>query len=164
VQSQIIQQHFDQRSETFRASVGYEFDFTRRHAWFGRHSVAGSWQKDAFLFGNGQMSEYNLAPNNNQPIDSATNIIFRRTYLDFADPNGPHGALDPWKHPIPESPGMKAGFAWNNSFPWTTTKGRSAMLRRLSPRPRRGQRRHPRRRAPAAVDEPPPHPRVSVCR
>jgi hypothetical protein len=127
VQSQIIQQHFDQRSESFRATAGYDFDFSKRHRWFGRHTVAASWQKDANLFGNGQMSEYNLAPNNNQPIDSATNIIFRRTYLDFSNPDAPHGALDPWKNPIPESPGMKAGFAWNNSFPWTTTKSRSAM-------------------------------------
>ncbi len=136
VQSQVIQQHFDQRSETYRASIGYDFDFTQRHPWFGRHSVAGSWQKDAFLFGNGQMSEYNLAPNNAQLIDSATNIIFRRTYLDFAAPGGPHGALDPWANPIPESPGMKAGFAWNQSYPWTTTKNQSAMLALQSRFPR----------------------------
>src|SRR5688572_729845 len=128
VQSHFIQQHFDQRNESYRATAGYDFDFTRRHPWFGRHSLAGSWQKDANLFGNGQMSEYDLAPNNNQPIDSATNIIMRRTYLDFATPGGVRGALDPMKHPIPESPGMKAGFAWNNSFPWTTTRNRSAMV------------------------------------
>ena len=128
VQSQIIQQHFDQSSEAFRATVGYEFDFTKRHRWFGRHSLAGSWQRDDTLFGNGQMSEYNLAPNNAQPIDSATNIILRRTYLDFAAPGGIRGALDPWEHPIPEGPGMKAGFMWNNSFPWTTTENRSAMV------------------------------------
>ncbi len=136
VQSQVIQQHFDQRSETYRASVGYEFDFTKRRAWFGRHSVAGSWQKDSYLFGNGQMSEYNLAPNNSQPLDSATNIILRRTYLDFASPGGPRGALDPWKNPIPEAPGMKAGFAWNAEFPWTTTKSKSAMLALQSRFPR----------------------------
>ncbi len=136
VQSQVIQQHFDQRSETFRASVGYEFDFTKRRAWFGRHSLAGSWQKDAYLFGNGQMSEYNLAPNNNQLIDAATNVILRRTYLDFATPGGARGALDPWKNPIPESPGMKAGFAWNNDFPWTTTKNNSAMVALQSRFPR----------------------------
>ena len=136
VQSQIIQQHFDQRSEAFRATAGYEFDFTKRHRWFGRHSLAGSWQKDATLFGNGQMSEYNLAPNNNQPIDSATNIIFRRTYLDFNTPGGARGALDPWANPIPESPGMRAGFMWNNEFPWTTTKNRSAMVALQSRFPR----------------------------
>jgi hypothetical protein len=76
----------------------------RRHAWFGRHSVAASYQSDKNFFGNGVIAEYNLAPNNSQPIDSATNIILRRTYLDFSTPGGAHGALDPWKNPIPESP------------------------------------------------------------
>ena len=136
VQAQTVQQHFDQRNEAVRASLGYTFDLTKRHAWFGRHAVAASWQRDKNLFGNGVIAEYNLAPNNAQPIDSATNIILRRTWLDFSSPGGPRGALDPWKYPIPESPGMKAGFAWNNSYPWTTTAGASAMAALQSRFPR----------------------------
>ena len=111
-----------------RASAGYEFDFAKRHAWFGRHSVAASWQTEHTFLGNGVIAEYNLAPNNAQPIDSATNIIFRRTYLDFWSPGGARGALDPWKNPIPESPGMKAGYAWSNMYPWTTVKSGSGMM------------------------------------
>lgn len=42
VQSQAQVQQFDQRSKSFRASVGYEFDLSRRHPWFGRHTVAAS--------------------------------------------------------------------------------------------------------------------------
>src|SRR5688572_1571834 len=70
VQSQLVQQHFDQRSESFRASAGYTFNFTKRHPWFGRHNVAASWQKESNFFGNGVIAEYNLALNNSQPIDS----------------------------------------------------------------------------------------------
>jgi outer membrane receptor protein involved in Fe transport len=136
VQGQTVQQHFDQRSEALRGSLGYEFDLTKRHAWFGRHAVAASWQQDKNFFGNGVIAEYNLAPNNNQPIDAATNVILRRTYLDFWSAGGARGALDPWKHPIPESPGMKAGFAWNNVYPWTTTESRSGMIALQSRFPR----------------------------
>ncbi len=128
VQSQVTQQQFDQRSESMRATVGYEFDLTKRHAWFGRHSVAGSWQHNDNVFGNGTMGEYNLAPNNAQPIDSATNIIFRRTYLDFWSTGGRRGALDPWENPIPEGPEMKAAFVWNNAHPWNKTESRSWMV------------------------------------
>lgn len=128
VQSQATQQLFDQRSESLRASVGYEFNLMPRHAWLGRHSLAGSWQHNDNLFGNGTMSEYNIAPNNTQPIDSATNIILRRTYLDFWSPGGQRGALDPWAHPIPESPGVKPAFIWTNAHPWNQTVSNSWML------------------------------------
>ncbi|EFK96138.1 hypothetical protein LDC_1841, partial [sediment metagenome] len=101
---------------------------TKRHAWFGRHSFAGSWQHNDNLFGNGTMGEYNIAPGNTQPIDSATNIILRRTYLDFWTPGGQRGALDPWANPIPEAPGMKAAFIWNNAHPWNQTVGKSWMI------------------------------------
>ncbi|MDO8545240.1 MAG: TonB-dependent receptor plug domain-containing protein [Opitutaceae bacterium] len=128
VQGQVTQQQFDQRSESLRASVGYEFNLMRRHPWFGRHSLAGSWQHNDNLFGNGTMGEYNVAPGNTQPIDAATNIILRRTYLDFWSPGGARGALDPWANPIPESPGMKAAFVWNNAHPWNQTVSKSGML------------------------------------
>lgn len=128
VQSQAVQQLFDQRSESFRATLGTELDLTRRHPWFGRHSAAASWQHNDNLFGNGVVAEYNSAPGNTQPIDSATNIILRRTYLDFTRPGGQRGALDPWANPIPDGPGMKARFLWNNSYPWNQTSSRSLML------------------------------------
>ncbi|MEY4687926.1 MAG: hypothetical protein RIR76_1949 [Verrucomicrobiota bacterium] len=128
VQSQAVQQLFDQRSESFRATLGTELDLTRRHPWFGRHSAAASWQHNDNLFGNGVVAEYNSAPGNAQPIDSATNIILRRTYLDFTRPGGQRGALDPWANPIPDGPGMKARFLWNNSYPWNQTVSRSLML------------------------------------
>lgn len=127
VQSQTQRQIFDQRAETLRASVSYEFDLTKRHQWLGRHTLAGSMQKDETLWGQGFIREYNLAPNNGQPIDAATNVIFRRTYLDFTSPGGVHGALDPAKNPIPDSPGMRAGYMWDDAYPWTVTKNRSMM-------------------------------------
>ena len=128
VQSQTVQQLFDQRSESFRATLGTEVDLTRRHAWLGRHSAAASWQHNDNVFGNGVVAEYNAAPGNAQPIDSATNIILRRTYLDFSRPGGQRGALDPWANPIPDGPGMQARFLWNNSYPWNQTVSRSLML------------------------------------
>jgi outer membrane receptor protein involved in Fe transport len=128
VQSQAVRQLFDQEVETFRATVGYEVDLSKRRAWLGRHSLAAAWQKEHSFFGNGNIAEYNLAPGNAQPIDSATNIIFRRTYLDFASPNGQRGGLDAWANPIPESPGMKAGFVFNSLYPWVQQKNSSGML------------------------------------
>jgi outer membrane receptor protein involved in Fe transport len=128
VQSQALRQLFDQWVETWRATVGYDLDLARRHAWLGRHSVAAAWQKERSFFGNGNIAEFNLAPGNTQPIDSATNTIFRRTYLDFATPGGPRGGLDAWANPIPESPGMKAGFVFNNLYPWVQQKNSSGML------------------------------------
>ncbi|MBI5689625.1 MAG: TonB-dependent receptor plug domain-containing protein [Verrucomicrobia bacterium] len=128
VQSQVTQQIFDQRSESIRASIGYELDLTKRHAWFGRHSLAASWQHNDNVFGNGTVGEYNLAPGNSQLIDSTTNVIFRRTYLDFWSPGGQRGALDPWSNPVPDGPGMKARFIWNNSYPWNQTVSKSLMF------------------------------------
>ena len=128
VQGQAQRQLFDQRSETWRATVGYELDLSRRRAWLGRHSLAAAWQKERSYFGNGVIAEYNLAPGNTQPIDSATNIIFRRTYLEFNRPGGIRGGLDPWANPIPESPGMKAGFAFNTLYPWVAQRNTSGML------------------------------------
>ncbi|WP_414664507.1 TonB-dependent siderophore receptor [Horticoccus sp. 23ND18S-11] len=128
VQSQAVRQLFDQRSETWRATVGYELDLSRRRAWLGRHSLAAAWQKERSYFGNGNIAEFNLAPGNSQPIDSATNTILRRTYLEFNKPGGARGGLDAWANPIPESPGMKAGFVFNNLYPWVAQKNTSGML------------------------------------
>lgn len=128
VQGQAQRQLFNQRVETWRATVGYELDLARRRAWLGRHSFAAAWQKERSYFGNGVIAEYNLAPGNSQPIDSATNIILRRTYLDFNTPGGVRGGLDPWANPIPESPGMKAGFAFNSISPWVAQNNLSGML------------------------------------
>ena len=128
VQSQALRQLFDQRTETWRATVGYDLDLVRRSAWLGRHSLAAAWQKERGYFGNGNIAEFNLAPNNSQPIDSATNVILRRTYLEFNRPGGVRGGLDPWANPIPESPGMKAGFVYNSLYPWVATKNTSGML------------------------------------
>ena len=77
---------------------------------------------------NGNIAEFNLAPGNSQPIDSTTNIILRRTYLEFDKTGGVRGGLDPWANPIPESPGMKAGFVFNSLYPWVSTKNTSGML------------------------------------
>jgi len=128
VQSQALRQLFDQRSETWRATVGYELDLARHRAWLGRHSLAAAWQKERSYFGNGNIAEFNLAPGNAQPIDSATNVILRRTYLEFDKPGGVRGALDAWANPIPESPGMKAGFVFNGLYPWVAQTNTSGML------------------------------------
>ncbi len=128
VQSQAVRQLFDQRSETWRATVGYELNLSRHRAWLGRHSLAAAWQKERSYFGNGNIAEFNLAPGTSQPIDSATNTILRRTYLEFNKPGGARGGLDAWANPIPESPGMKAGFVFNNLYPWVAQKNTSGML------------------------------------
>lgn len=127
VQSQAQEQHFDQRTKTFRASLGYEINLTHRHPWLGRHALAASWQHDSILLGNGTLGEYNLSPNNTQPIDSTTNTLLRRTYLDFSKQDAPHSAINPWSNPIPEAPGMKPGLRWRNSFPWTRSTNTSWM-------------------------------------
>lgn len=128
VQGQAQRQLFNQRVETWRATVGYELDLSRRRAWLGRHSLAAAWQKERSYFGNGVIAEFNLAPGNAQPIDSATNTILRRTYLEFNRPGGARGGLDPWANPIPESPRMKAGFVFNNLYPWVAQRNTSGML------------------------------------
>ncbi|MDP3072809.1 MAG: TonB-dependent receptor plug domain-containing protein [Opitutaceae bacterium] len=128
VQGQAQRQLFNQRVETWRATVGYELDLSRRRAWLGRHSLAAAWQKERSYFGNGVIAEYNLAPGNTQPIDSATNTILRRTYLEFNKPGGARGGLDAWANPIPESLGMKAGFVFNNLYPWVAQRNTSGML------------------------------------
>ncbi len=128
VQGQAERQLGDNRGETWRTTLGYELDLTRRRAWLGRHSLAAAWQKDRTLSSNGVVAEYNLAPGNSQPIDSVTNLIFRRTYLDFSQPGGVRGGLDPWANPIPETPGMKAGFVFKRDSPWVLQKNTSGML------------------------------------
>lgn len=128
VQSNSNRQHFDQTDETLRASVGYELNLEKHHDWLGRHSFAGFWQWEDNLLNNYTEQEYNLTPKNSQPIDSATNIIWRRTYLDFKTPGGVHGALDPLKNPIPVSPSMKAGFVSNASYPWVSQQNTSWMM------------------------------------
>jgi outer membrane receptor protein involved in Fe transport len=128
VQSQRSQQVFDSRSETMRASVGYELNLNQRSRWLGRHSLAGFLQKDRSLLGSNALGEYNMTPNNAQPIDSPTNTILRRTYLDFVTAGGVRGALDPAKNPIPSSPGMTAGLAWTSDSPWLVQENSSWMI------------------------------------
>lgn len=128
VESQWKQQILEQRAETLRASMSYEIDLNKHSRWLGRHSIAGFLQKDSSLLASALRAEYNMTPNNSQPIDSATNTILRRTYLDFTTPGGVRGALDPAKNPIPNSPGMTPGFAWTGPFPWSEEKDSSWML------------------------------------
>ena len=117
VQSQAQEQRFDMHTRTLRASVGYKLDFEKFHRWLGKHSIAASMQQDKNNQSNVTVAEYNLTPDNNQPIDSAANTILRRTYLDFTKPGGLHGALDYRENPIPVSPGMTAGFALTAASP-----------------------------------------------
>jgi iron complex outermembrane recepter protein len=128
VQSQAQEQRFDMHDQHLRASAAYKFDFEKRHRWLGKHTLAAFVQQDKSLQSNSTVAEYNLAPNNNQPIDSAANTILRRTYLDFTSPDGIRGALDYRDNPIPVSPGMNAGFVLANGTPFVTKDNESAMI------------------------------------
>jgi iron complex outermembrane receptor protein len=127
VQLQSRYQVIEEENEHFRVSLGHKLDLTDRHPWLGRHTFAGVWQSDSFLRGGGILGEYNLTPSNNQPIDSPTNTILRRTYLDFSKPDGVRGALDPSSTPLPNSPGMTAGYAWSE-YPWGSVKNTTGMV------------------------------------
>lgn len=128
VQSQAQEQRFDMRDKHLRGSVGYKLDLEKNHRWLGKHSLAAFVQQDKSLQSNTTVGEYNLTPNNNQPIDSAANTILRRTYLDFTKPGGLHGALDYRENPIPVTPGMTPGFAVMAASPWVTKDNFSSMV------------------------------------
>jgi outer membrane receptor protein involved in Fe transport len=104
-----------------RVTLGYEADFTRRSPWFGRHQLAALWQKSKSLSGNEHSREYNSTPGNSQLIESGTNVIIRRTYVDFRSASGTRGALDPWAHPIPTSTGVTGQLINFNRNPDSTT-------------------------------------------
>ena len=118
---------FDEHSDQFRANVGYELNLTKYNRWLGRHSVSGLWQKDDNWGNTWVEVERNLAPNNNQMIDSTTNTILRRTYIDFSTPGGWRGAIDPWANPI-NVPGVKSGFISNGPAGFRNTVDASRMV------------------------------------
>lgn len=109
VEGQAQSRPFDWDQDQFRATLGYELDLTRRCTWFGRHMFSGMFQRDNSTSATWVQREYNGTPNNNQLIDTATNSIYRRTYLDFTTPGGLRGAMDPWATPL-DAPGVKS--AW----------------------------------------------------
>lgn len=109
VEGQAQTRPFDWDQEQFRATAGYELDLTKRGRWLGRHTLSGLWQRDR-SYGNSWVErEFNVAPRNSQLLDSATNGIYRRTYIDFTTPGGLRGASDPWANPI-DAPGVKSGY------------------------------------------------------
>lgn len=128
VQGQVIMQDHRAEYETMRAAVSYELDLRKTSEWLGRHRVAGFWQRDDDRGHTGQWGEYNLTPNNSQPIDSATNTILRRTYLDFSTPGGLRGQLDPRENPIPSMPGFTAGEVFRGPQPVASKKASSGMV------------------------------------
>lgn len=128
VQGQAILQDHRAEYEAMRAAVGYDLDLRKFSKWLGRHRVAGFWQLDDDLGQTGQWGEYNLTPNNSQPIDSATNIILRRTYLDFSTPGGLRGELAPRENPIPSMPGFTAGWAYRGAQPLGSKEVSSSMV------------------------------------
>jgi iron complex outermembrane receptor protein len=108
VEGQANERFLSNEHEQYRISLGYDLDLTKRSQWLGRHAFAGLWQKGRTLNQTEIGNEYNVTPKNGQLIDSPTNEIWRRTYLDFSTPGGMRGALDPWTHPIPSSTGVTA--------------------------------------------------------
>ncbi len=118
----------DNDARHWRGTLAYELNLLKVNRWLGQHSLAGVWQRSEALNRRWSQREYNLAPNNNQLIDSVTNIVFRRTYIDFGSPDGPRGALDPWSTPIPVSPGMRAGFAGFGNNPWRSEDIKTWMI------------------------------------
>ena len=127
VEGQAQTRPFDERADQYRAAVGYELDLTRRHAWLGKHTLSGLWQLERTLNGTWVEREFNLTPNNSQPIDSVTNNLIRRTYLDFSTPGGQRGALDPWADPI-RAPGVTSGFAYVGPAGWRKIDNQSRMV------------------------------------
>jgi hypothetical protein len=109
VEGQAQTRPFNWDQDQLRATLGYELDLTKRCNWLGRHVLSGMWQRDRSTTATWVEREYNVAPNNNQLIDSTTNSIYRRTYLDFSKPDGLRGALDPWAAPL-DYPGVKSAF------------------------------------------------------
>lgn len=128
VEGQATTRDIEHDQDHMRASLAYELDLTKKNRWLGRHNIAGLWQYVDRYLTDVSAREYNVAPNNNQLIDSATNIIIRRTYLDFASPNGQRGALDPAANPIPTSAGMRAQFVQFGPAPQTTQKSGTWMI------------------------------------
>ncbi len=118
---------FDENSDEYRVNLGYEVDLTKVNRWLGRHTISGLWQKDDGWSNTWVEVERNLAPNNNQLIDSTTNTILRRTYIDFNTPGGRRGAIDPWANPL-KAPGVKSGFVSNGPAGFRNTIDQSRMI------------------------------------
>ena len=127
IEDQAQTRPFDDHADQYRAALGYELDLTRRRAWLGKHTLSGLWQLEQTLNGTWVEREYNLTPANNQPIDSTTNNIIRRTYLDFSTPGGLRGAMDPWASPI-RAPGVTSGYAYVGPTGWRKTDTESRMV------------------------------------
>ncbi len=127
VEGQAQTRPFDENADQYRVALGREFDLTRRHRWLGRHAVSALWQLERNRNGTWVEREYNLTPANGQPIDSVTNNLIRRTYLDFSRSGGTRGAMDPWTNPI-RAPGVTSGFAFNAPNGWRRVDTGSRML------------------------------------
>lgn len=127
VEGQAQTRPFDEHADQYRVAVGYELDLTRRHRWLGKHALSGLWQLEKNLNGTWVEREFNMTPANNQPIDSVTNNLIRRTYLDFSSPGGTRGAQDPWANPI-RTPGVTSGFAYTAPNGWRKTDTASSMI------------------------------------
>lgn len=128
VEGQAQTRDLDHKQDQARLSLGYELDLTKRSRWFGRHSLAYLGQR-VNRFQNGVIKgEYNVTPKNNQLLDSATNTIWRRTYLDFKSPGGLRGALDPWATPIPTSTGVTAAFLQRGAAQETNELSKNWMI------------------------------------
>lgn len=116
------------RSDHYRTSAAYEVNLEKYNKWFGKHTVAGIWQKSKTYSTNRSYREYNASPGNTQLIDSSTNIILRRTYLDFTTPGGLRSQPDIWNMPIPPSPGVNAQMIGLGASPDTINLNTSGMV------------------------------------
>lgn len=94
----------DVRNDDLRASASYDFDFAKKFGgparWFGRHQLAGMWSRRDSL-NTGYMQTEARTNNPAAPnVTAANNVILRRTYFSFDDPNLPRGHLDPRNRPL----------------------------------------------------------------
>ena len=105
----------DWDSRYLRGTLGYVLDLHQHRRWLGVHRFALMGQRDEVLHNNFTQAEYNVTPGNRNAIDTVSNQILRRTYIDFNSPNGARGMIDPWTNPIPTSSGVTA--AWLNQSP-----------------------------------------------
>ena len=87
------------RNDDLRASASYELDFAKKLSgsarWLGRHQFAGMWSRRESLNTGYNQTEARTNNPANANVTAAPNVIIRRTYFSFEDPNLPRGHLDP---------------------------------------------------------------------
>ncbi len=116
---------------SWRGSVSYHLDLTKASGWtkwLGQHQFIFMGQNDKTWQLVENQNEWNTAANNGLPIDNFYNEVQRLTYLNFNDPNGQHGALDPLANPVPKSTGVDVQWLQNGVVNQNLTRIATEMM------------------------------------